>query len=119
MTPDQRAAALNQDLSIHTPATPQPAGTLILLYMTGPGLLAPALPDGAAAPSSPLAQINGLTQVTIGGKDAQVVYAGVAPGFAGLQQINAAIPAGLAPGDQPVFVTIDGIASNAGVISVR
>jgi uncharacterized protein (TIGR03437 family) len=29
------------------------------------------------------------------------------------------IPQGLAPGDQPVFITINGVPSNAGLISVR
>jgi uncharacterized protein (TIGR03437 family) len=57
--------------------------------------------------------------VTIGGKTAQVVYAGVAPGFAGLAQINAIIPQGLAAGDQAVFVSISGVLSNAGLISVK
>jgi adhesin/invasin len=119
VTPDKRASALNQDLSIHTAATPQPAGALILLYLTGNGLLTPPLPDGTAAPSSPLSPIGGTTQVTIGGKTAVVMYAGEAPGFAGLSQINAVIPVDLAPGDQPVFVSISGLASNAGLITVR
>ena len=119
VTPDRRASALNQDLSVHTAATPQPAGALIVLYMTGPGPLNPPLPDGTAAPPTPLSLISGMTQVTIGGREAQVVYAGEAPGFAGLQQINAIIPTGLAPGNQPVFVTVNGVASNAGAISVR
>jgi adhesin/invasin len=43
----------------------------------------------------------------------------VAPGFAGLAQINAIVPAGLTPGDQPVFVTINGVSSNSGLITVK
>ena len=42
-----------------------------------------------------------------------------APGFAGLIQVNVQIPAGLASGDQPVFVTINGVPSNAGLITVK
>jgi len=30
-----------------------------------------------------------------------------------LNQINVVVPAGLTPGNQPVVVTIDGVASNA------
>jgi len=58
-------------------------------------------------------------QVTIRGKNAQVTYQGLAPGFAGLAQINAIVPAGLTPGDQPVFVSVNGVPSNPGVITVK
>jgi adhesin/invasin len=57
--------------------------------------------------------------VSIGGKSAQVTYAGVAPGFAGLSQINVIVPAGLAAGDQPVFVSVNGVPSNAALITVK
>jgi adhesin/invasin len=119
VNPGNRAAALNQDLTVHTAATPQPAGAYILLYTTGGGAISPALPDGTAAPSSPLSLLTGNVQVSIGGRAAQVSYAGVAPGFAGLSQINAIIPSGLAAGDQPVFVTVNGVSSNAGLITVK
>jgi len=114
-----RAAALNQDLSVLTPATPLAAGALVLLYFTGQGPISPPLADGTAAPADPLSLINGTVGVTVGGKAAEVVYAGVAPGFAGLSQINAVIPSGLAPGDQPVFISINGVSSNAGLITVK
>jgi adhesin/invasin len=114
-----RAAALNQDLTPHTAATPQPAGATIVLYTTGGGPISPPLPDGSAAPSSPLSLLTGSVQVSIGGKAARVSYAGVAPGFAGLSQINAIIPSGLAAGDQPVFITVNGVSSNAGLITVK
>ncbi len=114
-----RAAALNQDLSAHTPATPLPAGALVLLFITGQGPITPPIPDGTAAPASPLSTINGMVTVNIGGQLAQVAYAGVAPGFAGLSQINAVIPPGLIPGDQSVFITINGVSSNAGLITVK
>jgi adhesin/invasin len=119
VNPGNRAAALNQDLTPHTPATPVPAGGYILLYMTGGGPVSPPLPDGTAAPSSPPSLLTGNVQVSIGGKPAQVTFAGVAPGFAGLSQINAIVPSGLAAGDQPVFVTVNGVSSNAGLITVK
>jgi uncharacterized protein (TIGR03437 family) len=119
VTPDKRAAALNGDLTPHTAATPIPAGGYVILYMTGSGPVTPPLADGTAAPSSPLSIINATVQVTIGGKLAQVTYQGAAPGFAGLEQLNVIVPSGLTPGDQPVFLTINGQPSNAGVITVR
>jgi adhesin/invasin len=119
VNPGNRAAALNQDLTPHTPTTPVPAGGYILLYTTGGGPISPTPPDGTAAPSSPLSLLTGNVQVSIGGKPAQVSYAGGAPGFAGLSQINVIVPAGLAAGDQPVFVTVNGVSSNAGLITVK
>jgi adhesin/invasin len=66
-----------------------------------------------------LSLINGLVQVSIGGQSAQVTYQGLAPGFAGLAQLNVIVPAGLTPGDQPVFVSVNGVPSNAGLITVK
>jgi adhesin/invasin len=114
-----RAAALNQDLTVHTPATPVPAGGYILLYTTGGGPISPPLPDGTAAPASPPSLLTGNVQVTIGTMPAQVTFAGAAPGFAGLSQINVIIPAGLAAGDQPVFISVNGVPSNAGLITLK
>jgi adhesin/invasin len=119
VTPDKRTAALNGDLSPHTAATPIPGGGSVILFLTGEGPVTPAVSDGTPAPVSPLAIVNGTVQVTIGGKSAQVTYQGLAPGYAGLAQINAVVPSGLTPGDQPVFVTVNGIPSNSGVITVK
>ncbi|MGA7237318.1 MAG: Ig-like domain-containing protein [Bryobacteraceae bacterium] len=114
-----RASALNADLSTHTPATPIPAGGYVILFITGEGPVTPPLPDGTAAPASPLSLINAPVQVSIGGRTAQVTFQGVAPGFAGLAQINAIVPSGLAPGDQPVFVSVGGVSSNSALITVK
>jgi clostripain len=119
VTTDRRASALNGDLSLHTAATPVPAGGYIILFTTGEGSVTPPVLDGVPAPSSPLSIIDAPVQVTIGGKPAVVNFQGLAPGFTSLGQLNVIVPAGLAPGDQPVFVTINGKPSNAGVITVN
>jgi adhesin/invasin len=119
VTPDGRASALNQDLTVHTAGTAQPAGAIIVVYLNGQGSTTPSVPDGAGAPFSPLALVNGQVNALIGGKPADVVFAGLAPGFVADTQVNVRIPQGLAPGDQPVIITINGVPSNAGVISVR
>jgi uncharacterized protein (TIGR03437 family) len=66
-----------------------------------------------------LSIINESVTVTIGGKNAEVTYKGLAPGFAGLAQLNVIVPAGLPPGDQPVFVSVNGNMSNSGLITVK
>jgi uncharacterized protein (TIGR03437 family) len=52
-------------------------------------------------------------RVTIGGSEAAVLFAGQAPGFAGLNQVHAMIPAGVGAGRRAaVTVTAGGVASN-------
>lgn len=54
--------------------------------------------------------------VKIGGVEAEVVYAGAAPGFvAGVMQLNVRVPLNVALGNVPVVVTIGGFDSQAEV----
>jgi len=69
--------------------------------------------------AAPLSMIEGTTQATIGGLPAEVTFAGLSPGYAGLAQVNIRIPQGLSQGDHPAFIVINGIPSNAGLISLR
>ena len=94
------------------PASP---GDILTLYFTGggttnPGFAAGELPDKAA-------HVTGATQVTVGGiaaSSADVLYAGVAPQYAGLYQLNLRLSKDTPDGDQPVVLTIGGVASPAG-----
>ena len=97
------AAANNQDGSVNSESNPAARGSVISFYATGGG--------------SDLGSVT----VEIGGYAAQVPYAGPAPGFPGLIQINAQIPAGfLPPGVQPLVMTAGGSASQPGVtIAIR
>ena len=64
--------------------------------------------------------MTGPVKVTIGGADAQVLLAGLAPGFAGVYQLNVLLPAALEAGEHDVVVEVSGQASPAGVtIAVR
>jgi len=92
------AAANNQDGSLNSASNPAPRGSIVSFYATGQG------------------SSTGAITLTIGGYQAQLWYAGPAPGFPGLMQINAQIPSGfLAPGIQPVVLAIGGASSQAGV----
>ena len=54
-----------------------------------------------------------------GGQPADVVFASLLPGAVGLYQVGLTVPAGLAPGDQPVLVTQSGVAANTAVVAVQ
>jgi uncharacterized protein (TIGR03437 family) len=45
-------------------------------------------------------------------------FAGFAPGFAGLYQVNLRVPQ-VSTGDQPLQISANGVASNVAAISVR
>jgi adhesin/invasin len=58
--------------------------------------------------------------VTIGGSAAAVTFSGLAPGFVGLNQVNAQVPANIAPGNAvPLSLTINGAVSNTVTIAVQ
>jgi uncharacterized protein (TIGR03437 family) len=58
--------------------------------------------------------------VTIGGVNAPVQFAGLAPTFTGLYQVNVAVPSGITPGDNvPLVLTVAGQQSSAVTIAVK
>jgi uncharacterized protein (TIGR03437 family) len=114
------ASAGNQDGTLNSTFDPAPRGSIIALYATGEGITSPASADGqpAIAPYPPPALP---VTVTIGGALAQILFAGEAPGFSGLLQINAVVPQNLAAtGLVPVMLEIGAASSQTGVtIAVR
>ncbi len=93
------AAALHPDYSLVTSQSPAKPGETVAVFVTGLGDVSPANPDGAAGPANPLSQTTNTIQADINGNTATVGYAGLAPGLAGLYQVNITIPAGVSAGD--------------------
>lgn len=89
---------------------PASAGETVLIYCTGLGAVTPAQQSGVAAGAATTAVTP---SVTIGGTAASVAYGGLAPGFAGLYQVNAVVPAGLGAGNAPVVITMGTAGSNS------
>lgn len=77
---------------------PAAAGDFVVIYCTGLGEVTPALTAGTPAPLDHLSPTVNPVTVTIGGVTAAVQFAGLTPGFAGLYQVNAIVPAGVTPG---------------------
>ena len=89
------------------------SGSSLEIYCTGLGEVNVSVPAGIAAPRSPLARVVALVTATIDGQPAEVTFAGLTPDFAGLYQVNAAIPGGARRGQRvTVVVTAGGISSN-------
>jgi uncharacterized protein (TIGR03437 family) len=94
---------------------PAEPGDILILYPIGLGATTPAVPPGLLAGGA--YELSGQVGVTIGGVEAQVLYAGVAPGYSGLYQINLTVPAGLGTAGTttllPIVVTVNGVPSPA------
>ncbi len=113
-----RAAVLNADYSINTQNQPAAAGSYISAYMTGLGAVDNPVPTGMPASANPLSRVTSSVTASIGGQPAQVLFAGLAPGYAGLYQVNLTVPQ-LQPGDYVLQIAVAGVASNSGNITIR
>lgn len=111
-------AALNADGTLNTGTTPAPQGTKITVFVSGLGGVTPPVPSGVAAPSQPLAWTRQMVTAEVGGVSADVLFAGLAPGFVGLGQVDLIVPAGLS-GRLPLRVSVAGNSSPVGFVSVQ
>jgi uncharacterized protein (TIGR03437 family) len=115
-----QGAILNQDNSVNGASNPAAAGSLVVIFATGEGQTDPGGVDGRIAATvfpKPALPVS----VTIGGIDAQILYAGAAPGaVAGAFQINAQIPANVTPGQAvPVVLKVGAASSPTAYLAVR
>jgi uncharacterized protein (TIGR03437 family) len=104
----QRGVILHADYSLVTPDRPARPGETVLIWLTGLGGLVPAVPTGAGNPGGPLSSaIDPRIRIWFGGQVAdRLTYAGGAPFFAGVNQINAVIPKTVAVGTNiPVAIS--------------
>lgn len=87
----------------------------MILYATGLGPVGPAVPTGAlpAGTSSALSPVT----VRIGGIEMIPDFAGLSGCCAGLNQINARVPAGVSRGDAVPVVLNSGKSSNTATIT--
>jgi uncharacterized protein (TIGR03437 family) len=106
------AAALNFDGSVNSKMNPAAAGSFISVFFTGQGGVETAVDDGAAPLAGQIISALARVSAIIGGLPAQIEFAGLAPLYPGLAQINLKVPA-LATGTYPLTILIAGRASNA------
>jgi uncharacterized protein (TIGR03437 family) len=102
------------------PANPAQAGDTVTLYAAGLGAVTVATAAGSPPPTGQLVYASGSVTATIGGVPATVSFAGLAPGFAGVYQVNVVVPTGVAPGNSvPLVLTISGNQSPAVTMAIR
>ena len=92
-------AAVDGTLTLADAAHPLKAQDAAVIYCTGLGEVTPTVSAGAPGPIPPATTNNKVT-VSIGGIDAPVFFSGLAPGFAGVYQVNVIVPPGITPGSQ-------------------
>jgi uncharacterized protein (TIGR03437 family) len=94
------AIAIRPNGSVITPQAPAKPGDIIIIYATGLGQTLPPVPYGQvfnqAAPLEQFADFKLVLNGATAGAGA-VAYAGIAPGFAGLYQINVNLPKSTQP----------------------
>ena len=112
------AAALDESSRVVGTANAAPRGRSVQVFCSGLGPVDKAPAPGQPAAASPLVRTMTAPVVTIGGKAAQVTFSGLAPGFAGLYQLNVTVPGDAPTGFQPLVVTAGGVASKAVMLPV-
>jgi uncharacterized protein (TIGR03437 family) len=116
-----RAFVYNEDSKQNSPLDPAARGSVIVFFATGAGQTDPPGVDGQLtgdALPKPLLPVS----MRIGGEEAEVLYAGGAPGFvSGLMELHARVPGTVAAGDAlPIELFVGSASSQPGlVVSVK
>ena len=96
-------------------------GEVVEIYCTGLGTVSNPPPDGSPALDAS-SRTLGTTIVTVGDTRAEVLFSGLAPGLAGVYQVNARIPQDAPVGDRvPLTVNVNegGFVSNRPTIAIQ
>jgi len=108
------------------PTHPAKAGDIVIVYAIGLGQTNPVVKTGVAAPGGPnLANVPDV-KVCFGGDTPFAKadcftpsFAGLAPTFVGLYQLNVTIPAGLPAGTSSFYFTVANVPSNVVQIALQ
>jgi uncharacterized protein (TIGR03437 family) len=105
-----------------TPSATARQGQTATAYITGDGDTTTFLITGASPPSgattAKLPRPKLPVTVTVGGLAATVSFAGVPIGLVGISQVNFTVPAAAPLGVQPVVVSVGGVKTQTGRLTV-
>ena len=114
-----QGAILDTSYHLVDASNPATGGSTVLIFCTGLGAVTNQPPTGSPA-SLTLLSWSATPTVTIRGAPANVSFSGLAPGYVGLYQVNAEVPAGLAESDAaPVVLQMGGVTSNIATMAVQ
>ncbi len=103
-----------------TTENPAAAGSVVTLFASGLGAVNPPVASGAAgALQEPFNRTTQTVSVTVGERAAEVLFSGLAPGYAGLYQLNVRLPSPLPSGAAAVVITAGGATSKPANILLR
>jgi uncharacterized protein (TIGR03437 family) len=108
-------SAVNQNGTLNSSQDRAAKGSVVVLYAVGLGAVDPALSTGQAAPASPLSTTTASVFAYIDGILAPVEFAGAAPGYPGVYQMNIRIPEGVSSGSRQVYVYANGTPAQSNV----
>jgi uncharacterized protein (TIGR03437 family) len=104
-------AITNANYSLIGSSNPLPRGQAMVIFATG---------LGAVTQHDQLSQTNSTVSVVLNGTEIPASFAGLAPGFTGLYQVNAVVPVATPPGlSIPLAIKAAGVLSNIVAVSVQ
>jgi uncharacterized protein (TIGR03437 family) len=112
-------AVHNASYSLVSDDSPLVPGEYAFVYAAGLGAVTNAPVTGAAGPASVLAQVRGAVRVTLGGQPCEVPFAGLAPGFVGVYQVNFRVPATAGSGLRDLVLGVGGVDAPVVTLPVR
>jgi uncharacterized protein (TIGR03437 family) len=119
--PSNQVIAVHTDASLVTPQSPAQPGEIVILFGTGWGPTQRVIPEGQVP--GEINRIVSPVTLRIGTVDVaseSLLYAGLAPEYPGLYQLNVRLPASLPSGSLPVrFCVADVCSPQALTLSVR
>ena len=99
-------AVTHLDSTLVTAANPATAGETLILYATGLGPTRPGVDPGKPFTTSPQQIVNSPVEVAANGALADVLYAGGFPGSVDGYHVSFRLPAGTAPGQVSLQLTV-------------
>ena len=109
----------SQNYALVSSSNPAHPGDVLVIYLLGMGATNPSVASGQVSPGpdTGLAQVATQPVVKVGGQTANVAFAGLAPGFVGLYQVDFTVPT-VPAGTQNVTVTQGNAAANITTLAV-
>jgi uncharacterized protein (TIGR03437 family) len=114
------ADALDLNYNLIGAGNPAKRGSSIAMFANGLGPVTNQPASGNPASATNLSNTTTAVTVSFGGQTAPAAFAGLAPGFPGLYQINVTVPPGVTPGSAvPVTITVGGVTSPQATLPIQ